>query len=370
MGDGSRHRKLISKRPKLRKIPLDDIRVKKQMRETVGFEEESLEDLADSIYEVGLLSLVIVNKKRRNKFPTLSAGERRFRAYQILHERYGREFSRIPCQYYDNLTEDQHRVIQQVENSYVPPDPAEAGRAYAEHFYALEKKFEKKGKKLSRRRFAKIVNRSESCISDALNFYKLYQGWDDPDLDLKILLEPDPRTGKSPIPYGGAVQIARLPRERRRDYMAAAILGSWNVKRITEEINAFFKKKEKEKVQTNLLEQKSDEALAKDFRITHRDVFGNEVIEALNGYAAFLKDAIAKHNLFVDGKGANFKEFVNMSPFTLDYVVRAATVMAFVGTEIKRFAKTADLVHDRYEGLVPGVMPYKRLVEILKDGDR
>ena len=44
----------------------------------------------------------------------------------MLFERYGKAFSKIPAWRYNNLNEEQHIILQHIENSYYPVNSAEA----------------------------------------------------------------------------------------------------------------------------------------------------------------------------------------------------------------------------------------------------
>jgi ParB family chromosome partitioning protein len=80
---------------KIQQIPLDQLRPNEnQPRQK--FHNETLEELAESIAQQGLIQPIIVRSKEKNDFEII-AGERRFRAYKMLCERDAKKYQAIPA---------------------------------------------------------------------------------------------------------------------------------------------------------------------------------------------------------------------------------------------------------------------------------
>lgn len=93
---------------KIIKIDIDTVITEKQVRKTRGFDDKSLNELAESISENGLQSPIIARPADRGQY-TLVAGERRLRAMKLLGEKRIDAIVR-------NLTDRQSAEIQLIEN--------------------------------------------------------------------------------------------------------------------------------------------------------------------------------------------------------------------------------------------------------------
>jgi ParB family chromosome partitioning protein len=92
------------------------------------FDPKSLEELADSIAENGLLQPITV-RPMPDKSYQIVAGERRFRAHQLLNQRNGKRFNSILCQVrkMDDLARDIAAIIENLQRDEVSPlEEAEA----------------------------------------------------------------------------------------------------------------------------------------------------------------------------------------------------------------------------------------------------
>ncbi len=76
------------------------------------FSEEAVEELSESIYHIGLVHPILI-KESGDHYEVVS-GERRFRAYQLLKERYPDDFSEIPSILMDSKLDT--RVFSLTEN--------------------------------------------------------------------------------------------------------------------------------------------------------------------------------------------------------------------------------------------------------------
>jgi len=258
--------KIVSQQPKRKDVLLKDIVVLPQMRQT--FEQELLEVLADNITIVGLLNPVILNNKKGSKKFELVAGERRYRAYNINYERYGKPFHRIPANVFFNLSQEQHDAIQGSENSYVIVPPAEAAESYAKSYERIKQRREEQGKPFTKTLFARAFGRSISTINDALKFVGL-------EVDIREWVK------KKLLNYGAAVQLSRIDDSRRRRNMAElAMFRRYNEEDV------------KVKIDGILQEQQGQEALFEEFKLepqkeitTIRELLGKDT-HAAGIYAA------------------------------------------------------------------------------------
>lgn len=73
---------------------------------------EGLEELADSIYRIGLLHPVVLDDKNQ-----ILAGKRRWEAYKILYKNYGEKFWTIPARYFNELYPEDKLIIELDENA-------------------------------------------------------------------------------------------------------------------------------------------------------------------------------------------------------------------------------------------------------------
>jgi len=94
------------------KVDIDKIQVNYNVRKTFN----GIEEMANSIEKEGLIEPVIIKKQEGNNY-LLIAGERRLKAYLLLHKKRGEEYSKIKALIYNTeMPEDKIETIQFIEN--------------------------------------------------------------------------------------------------------------------------------------------------------------------------------------------------------------------------------------------------------------
>lgn len=311
---------LLAQIPVDKYIPLDSIRVHPQMRKT--FDPEKIQKLANNIRRIKrLLNPVIVNHKNERQTYDLIAGERRFRAYNILRDKYGKEYSKIRANIYSNLGISQVCAIQFSENSYEPVNAAESAIAYA-HLYKLLKKEHQliEGKPLTIKDFGDIIGKSDSVVSDALKFVTLPS-------DVQKLAK------QRVLPYKVAVEICRInEQDSRRGLIYSALAHKWDEKRARERVN-------------QIIADRSQENLP-GFEITTEEQ-AKSIVDMLtkpvhqNGVAGayFLQRVLelAKEN-------PNMKLLRNKS------IIQMAERLGLVGLAISEYGRKKGAIDDKYKG--------------------
>ena len=122
------------------------------------FDEDKLEQLADSIREHGVIQPLLVTKSGGNRY-NLIAGERRLRAARIAGE------DEVPVVIMENGSEDENLELALIENIQRHDlNPIEEGRAYAR----LIEEFQ-----LTQEEVARKVGRKRSTITNVLRLLKL-----------------------------------------------------------------------------------------------------------------------------------------------------------------------------------------------------
>ncbi len=198
--------RIVLQTPARTDIPIDQIDPDPtQMRRS--FDNKLLMIFADNIEIVGLMNPVTLNLINGYQRYVIIAGERRWRAHQILAKRSNNPSLKIPAHVYRDLTKEEFKILQSAENSYIPPPPEEAAEAYAQQYEMMREKYEAAGKVLSKTLFGKIVGRDQSTISAALLYVDLPQGIKQKVKEKRIL-------------YGTAVQIAKIKDPKIREYLA------------------------------------------------------------------------------------------------------------------------------------------------------
>ena len=143
--------------PGARFLEIERIKVEEQVRKT--FTEESIQELADSIKEVGLISPLTVKKiDGDNENFLLIAGERRLRALKLLGETKAQVIVR-------DIKDDQVELVQLIENLHredVPP------LELAEGYKLLQEKYN-----LSLREIAKKIGKSHVHVTQMLQLLEL-----------------------------------------------------------------------------------------------------------------------------------------------------------------------------------------------------
>ncbi len=143
--------------PGARFLEIERIKVEEQVRKT--FSEESIQELADSIKEVGLISPLTVKKiDGDNENFLLIAGERRLRALKFLGETKAQVIVR-------DINSDQVELVQLIENLHredVPP------LELAEGYKLLQEKYN-----LSLREIAKKIGKSHVHVTQMLQLLEL-----------------------------------------------------------------------------------------------------------------------------------------------------------------------------------------------------
>ncbi len=143
--------------PGARFLEIERIKVEEQVRKT--FSEESIQELADSIKEVGLISPLTVKKiNGDNENFLLIAGERRLRALKLLGETKAQVIVR-------DINSDQVELVQLIENLHredVPP------LELAEGYKLLQEKYN-----LSLREIAKKIGKSHVHVNQMLQLLEL-----------------------------------------------------------------------------------------------------------------------------------------------------------------------------------------------------
>ena len=163
-----------------------------------NFDDDKLQELAESIRTQGIIEPLIVRKLPRPGKYEIVAGERRYKAAALVKLHW------LPC-IIRTLTDKEAEEIQTIENDQREDlNPIERGAGYL-------KLIERHGH--TPETLAAAVNKSKTFIYDQIKLAKL------PDVARKALLE-----GK--IPQSTATLIARIPSEKLRANAAQEIIGA------------------------------------------------------------------------------------------------------------------------------------------------
>ena len=177
--------------PGARFLEIERIKVEEQVRKT--FTEESIQELADSIKEVGLISPLTVKKiDGDNENFLLIAGERRLRALKLLGETKAQVIVR-------DIKDDQVELVQLIENLHredVPP------LELAEGYKLLQEKYS-----LSLREIAKKIGKSHVHVTQMLQLLEL------PDYIKKDI------TVLSRLTPSKALEISKLDKKTQKEVL-------------------------------------------------------------------------------------------------------------------------------------------------------
>lgn len=316
--------KLVTTRPTYRKVPLDSIMVRPQMRKT--FNEELIQILGQNIHIIGLLNPVILNQETKRGRYVLVAGERRFRAYNILQHFYpDNNYTSIPSFVFRGLSDAQHTTLQLAENSYVAPHPAEAAESYAALFKKMVEQYRTQGEKLSMAKFARMVGRSASTIRKSLEFVTL-------PAEVRIA------TKQNKIFYGVSFHLGKIQdKDVRTTFMIEAALRGWNESKAQEAV-------------ADYLEQVSS---------GQKDMFGFGKEEFVREREKTIVDYAGKvmHNYFISYAQmadklmrAQRAKAVGTNIFTKRSILRHAREMEDLTKYIKGLAKSENIEEDIYKG--------------------
>ena len=169
--------------PGARFLEIERIKVEEQVRKT--FTEESIQELADSIKEVGLISPLTVKKiDGDNENFLLIAGERRLRALKLLGETKAQVIVR-------DIKDDQVELVQLIENLHredVPPLELAEGYKLLQEKYGLSNV--EVAKKIGKteghvRQILKILDISEDLQNLIRNGYEVSKALEISKLDKK-----------------------------------------------------------------------------------------------------------------------------------------------------------------------------------------
>jgi ParB/RepB/Spo0J family partition protein len=169
--------------PGARFLEIERIKVEEQVRKT--FTEESIQELADSIKEVGLISPLTVKKiDGDNENFLLIAGERRLRALNLLGETKAQVIVR-------DIKDDQVELVQLIENLHredVPPLELAEGYKLLQEKYGLSNV--EVAKKIGKteghvRQILKILDISEDLQNLIRNGYEVSKALEISKLDKK-----------------------------------------------------------------------------------------------------------------------------------------------------------------------------------------
>lgn len=225
-------------------IPLDQINVN-PYQPRKEFDEEKLQELSDSIKEVGLLQPIVV-RRVKNGFE-LIAGERRLRAAKLAN------IDRLPALVKDFTDQEIARaaLIENIQRENL--NPLEEAIA----FEALLQKFE-----MTQSELAKQVGKSQSTIANKLRLLKLPE-------DVKSLITGGQLTER----HGRALLV--LEEDEERSAIARKIIeDGWNVRQTVSNIETM---KEIAASVSEELPNKRRSALIRDVRI-----FINAIKSAFN----------------------------------------------------------------------------------------
>ena len=173
--------------PGARFLEIERIKVEEQVRKT--FSEESIQELADSIKEVGLISPLTVKKiDGDNENFLLIAGERRLRALKFLGETKAQVIVR-------DINSDQVELVQLIENLHredVPPLELAEGYKLLQEKYGLSNV--EVAKKIGKteghvRQILKILDLSEDLQNLIRNGYEVSKALEISKLDKKTQKE-------------------------------------------------------------------------------------------------------------------------------------------------------------------------------------
>ena len=207
-----------------------------------NFDEDSLEELADSIKQFGLLQPIIVQD--RKTYYEIIAGERRWRAARMLG------LSEVPVQIRE-MDDQQAMQIALIENlqreNLNPVEEAEGYKDLCERF------------SMSHEDIAKAVGRSRSSVSNAVRLLSL------PDEILIMLSEGDISTGhaKALLSFedeGKMIQAARKAAEGKLNVRALEKLA-----------------KEQDKDEENYIKNNRIDSYFKEMEIGLHDALGRKV---------------------------------------------------------------------------------------------
>lgn len=180
-----------------------------------NFDEEGLDELADSMRAAGKNVIPIIVAPRREGGFSIIAGERRWRAAQ----RIGQEFLQALVGNYDH---QQATFITAVENLQRENlNPIDEARSYQ----ALIVEFE-----LTHDEIAKQIGKSRPLVTSYLRL-----------LALDIRVRDAIQTGR--LTYGQARPLCALKHpSQQRDICEKALRNEWSVKRISEEVSKISEK--------------------------------------------------------------------------------------------------------------------------------
>ena len=173
--------------PGARFLEIERIKVEEQVRKT--FSEESIQELADSIKEVGLISPLTVKKiDGDNENFLLIAGERRLRALKLLGETKAQVIVR-------DIKDEQVELVQLIENLHredVPPLELAEGYKLLQEKYGLSNV--EVAKKIGKteghvRQILKILDLSEDLQNLIRNGYEVSKALEISKLDKKTQKE-------------------------------------------------------------------------------------------------------------------------------------------------------------------------------------
>lgn len=154
--------------------------------------ELDIENLANSIYEEGLLNPIMIEKKGREY--ALDVGFRRWLSHRFLYKKYKeKRWLKIPAIIGDNLTEIQRLEYMINENTQTQFSPEERAKAWYGSF--VEKK--KKNPDMSIKDFSKKIGKSYDAVQDAIWYMAVLSKEVRNFVDNKLL------------PYSSAMEIAK-----------------------------------------------------------------------------------------------------------------------------------------------------------------
>jgi ParB family chromosome partitioning protein len=249
--------KELSAQDNIKQVPLNQIRPSPlQPRE--DFDPQSLEELTQSIKEKGVIQPILV--RRRGDYYELIAGERRFRAANILN------LKEIPVIIKDVDDRDslELSLIENIQRQNL--NPMEEARAYQ---YLIDK-FQ-----LTQDRLSEVLGKARVSVTNTLRLLKLPKE-----------IQDDLRKNRLSFAHGRALlEIEDLNQQRR--LAMEAISRGLSVRELESLVKSYRGKSSKQKIRSvsprdphaSVMEHRLQQALATKVRVAQRAKRGHILIE-------------------------------------------------------------------------------------------
>ena len=238
-----------------------------------------LERFALNIEKIGLLHPIIVLKYKKDDYVCIS-GHRRRRALELLG------YKGVECRVYNVKGMTTHEILSKhiAENSYKNLEPYEEAEVLSYFYHEMCK--EKNGK-FSKAEYSRMTNYGVDKINDALKFVTLNR-------------EIKDAVALGLLPYGGAIELTKIPGKNRRLQYLDSLL---HYKRDKGKVTTGFIKAQVE----NYLQSKTSPSLFNKYKIEKesrkaliRDIY-HTLFAGLREYNSFWEQIIRLTKKKVDG---------------------------------------------------------------------